>query len=65
MPKVDGFTVLKFIKEKYPNMKAIMLTAHGDLMHVMQAKKFGADDFVDKPCDLEYLQRMVERLLGR
>ena len=63
MPKVDGFEVLKFIKEKYPHVKVIMLTGFADLKNAIESKKLGAEDFVSKPYDLVDLLTTIERVL--
>lgn len=64
MPKVDGFQVLKFIKEKHPNVKVVMLTGFADLKNAIESKKLGAEDFVSKPYDLVDLLTTIERVLG-
>lgn len=64
MPRVDGFEVLKFIKEKYPHVKVIMLTGFADLKNAIESKKLGADDFVSKPYDLVDLLTTIERVLS-
>lgn len=64
MPKVDGFEVLKFIKEKYPHVKVIMLTGFADLKNAIESKKLGAEDFVSKPYDLVDLLTTIERVLS-
>jgi len=64
MPRVDGFEVLKFIKEKYPKTKVIMLTGFADLKNAIESKKLGAEDFVSKPYDLVDLLTTVERVLS-
>ncbi len=64
MPKVDGFEVLKFMKEKYPHVKVIMLTGFADLKNAIESKKLGAEDFVSKPYDLVDLLTTIERVLS-
>jgi DNA-binding NtrC family response regulator len=64
MPKVDGFEVLKFIKEKKPHIKVIMLTGFADLKNAIESKKLGAEDFVSKPYDLVDLLTTIERVLS-
>lgn len=64
MPRVDGFEVLKFIKEKYPHVKVIMLTGFADLKNAIESKKLGAEDFVSKPYDLVDLLTTIERVLS-
>ncbi len=63
MPSVNGIQVLKFIKENSPKTKAIMLTGYADLKHAMEAKEFGARDFIGKPYKLEDILSTVERVL--
>jgi len=63
MPRVDGFEVLRFIKEKYPATKVIMLTGFADLKNAIESKKLGAEDFVSKPYDLVDLLTTIERVL--
>lgn len=64
MPKVDGFEVLKFIKDKFPHVKVIMLTGFADLKNAIESKKLGAEDFVSKPYDLVDLLTTIERVLS-
>lgn len=63
MPNVDGFEVLKFVKEKQPKTKVVMLTGFADLKNAIESKKLGAEDFVSKPYDLVDLLTTVERVL--
>lgn len=63
MPNVDGFEVLKFVKERHPTTKIIMLTGFADLKNAIESKKLGAEDFVSKPYDLVDLLTTVERVL--
>jgi DNA-binding NtrC family response regulator len=64
MPKLNGFEVLKFIKNNFPSMKVIMVTAHSDLTNAIEAKRLGAEDFLGKPFDLEDLVVTIERVLS-
>ncbi|MEX2116547.1 MAG: response regulator [Bacteroidota bacterium] len=64
MPNVDGFEVLKFVKQHQPATKVIMLTGFADLKNAIESKKLGAEDFVSKPYDLVDLLTTVERVLG-
>jgi DNA-binding NtrC family response regulator len=64
MPKVDGFEVLKIIKQNFQSIKVIMLTGYSDITQAIKSKKLGADDFVSKPYDLEDLSFSIERALN-
>ncbi len=63
MPNVDGFEVLKYVKEHSPKTKVVMLTGFADLKNAIESKKLGAEDFVSKPYDLVDLLTTVERVL--
>ncbi|MDH3251144.1 MAG: response regulator [Ignavibacteria bacterium] len=64
MPRVNGFEVLKFVKEQKPGTKVVMLTAFADLKNAIESKKLGAEDFVSKPYDLVDLLTTIERVLN-
>lgn len=63
MPIVNGIQVLKYIKQNTLKTKAIMLTGYADLKHAMEAKEFGARDFIGKPYKIEDILSTVERVL--
>jgi DNA-binding NtrC family response regulator len=63
MPRMNGFEVLKHIKENHPRSKVVMLTGFADLKNAIESKKLGADDFVSKPYDLVDLLTTIERVL--
>lgn len=63
MPNMNGFEVLKVIKEKYPGTKVIMLTGFADLKNAIESKKLGAEDFVSKPYDLVDLLTTIDRVM--
>jgi DNA-binding NtrC family response regulator len=64
MPRLNGFEVLKFVKEKHPKTKVVMLTGFADLKNAIESKKLGAEDFVSKPYDLVDLLTTIERVLS-
>lgn len=49
MPEMDGIAALQKIREKYPEMKTVMLSALSTESCVKQALELGADAFVVKP----------------
>jgi two-component system, NtrC family, nitrogen regulation response regulator NtrX len=55
MPEMNGFEVLKKVREKYTNLSVIIITAHGSLENAIKATKLGAFDFVEKPIDRDKL----------
>ena len=61
LPGMDGLKVLRKIKETYPNIKVIMLTAYGSVERAVEAMRLGAFDYLSKPIDLEELRLGVEK----
>ncbi|HTK81161.1 MAG TPA: response regulator [Bacteroidota bacterium] len=64
MPNASGIEVLKFIRTNAPATKAIMLTGYADLNYAMEARQFGAKDFISKPYKLEDIIRTIENVLA-
>jgi len=60
MPGMDGLQILKRIKEIYPKMKVIMVTAVETQEKIEEAMRLGADNYITKPLSLEYLEKDVQ-----
>ena len=58
MPGMSGLELLRQIKQKYfkPPPVVMMITAYGDDENFDKAKQLGADDFLTKPVDFNYLK---------
>lgn len=55
MPEMSGFEVLKRIKENYPSLSVIIISAHGSIENAIKATRLGAFDFIEKPIDRDKL----------
>ena len=67
MPNVDGLELTQFIK-KNPDtdyIPVILLTAKTAIESRLQALQFGADDYVTKPFEPEYLRARVQNILAQ
>ncbi len=64
MPNKSGIEVLKYIQKNAQHTKSIILTGYGDLKHAMEAREFGALDFISKPYKLEDVLSTIERVLA-
>lgn len=65
MPGLDGFQVCEKLRESFPSMGIIMLTAKGQDMDKIMGLEFGADDYIVKPFNpLEVVLR-VKAILRR
>ena len=65
MPKKDGFTLGKEIKELKSEQPIIFLTAKNMREDVLNGYKIGADDYVLKPFDSEVLLYKIKAVLQR
>lgn len=60
LPGMDGLQLLKVIREKYPNICCIMMSAHGDISTAVKATHLGAYDFLEKPIGVNKLLKTIE-----
>ena len=63
MPQMDGLTLLAQIAELNPDLRAVIVSAYGDMKNIRTAMNRGAFDFVTKPLDFDDLQMTIERTL--
>lgn len=64
MPKMDGLTLLDELQDLQRNdLKAIMVSAYGDMENIRTAMNRGAYDFVTKPIDFNDLETTIEKTL--
>jgi DNA-binding NtrC family response regulator len=61
MPEVDGMELLRAVRAKSPEMKVVMITAHGSEAQAVQAMKLGAFDYFKKPFDVDAVAAVVKR----
>ncbi|MEW6352097.1 MAG: response regulator [Thermodesulfobacteriota bacterium] len=59
MPGIDGVQTLKEMKKSYPLVEVIMLTGHATVESAIEGMKYGAFDYLMKPCDMELLMSKV------
>ncbi len=65
MPGMDGFQALKKIKKLRPEMQIILLTGHATVEKGVEAMKMGATDFLEKPADIEALEKKIKDASAR
>ncbi|MDM8005932.1 MAG: sigma 54-interacting transcriptional regulator, partial [Phycisphaerae bacterium] len=63
MPDVDGFELLRLIKQRYPEIVVIMITGYGTIESAVEAIKMGAYDYLTKPIIDDEIRLVVERAL--
>jgi CheY-like chemotaxis protein len=62
MPGMSGFTLLTRVKERFPQLKVMMITAYGDEQHAGRAQELGADAFLTKPVDFTALEELLSKM---
>jgi len=63
LPDMDGESVCRELKKKFPDLKIIILTARNDTSDIVKGLNFGADDYITKPFQLEELLARVKAQL--
>jgi two-component system nitrogen regulation response regulator GlnG len=64
MPGMDGLTLLKEIKDKYPALPVIIMTAFSDLNSTVAAFQGGAFDYLAKPFDINDAVNLISRAVN-
>ena len=65
LPGMDGFALLKHLRDTKDPLPAIMITGVGDVPMAVQAMKAGAVDFIEKPVGAAELLSGIERALAQ
>ncbi|MBM4271125.1 MAG: sigma-54-dependent Fis family transcriptional regulator [Deltaproteobacteria bacterium] len=63
MPEIDGLQFLRRVREKWPELPVILMTAYGSLETTMEALRLGAWDYISKPFSPEAIRTMVQKVL--
>src|SRR5437763_17186118 len=64
MPGMDGLQLLGEIKQRFPDLTVMIVTAYGDDERRRQAAEYGAADFLAKPLDFDRLKAQRRQLPG-
>ncbi|WP_271393298.1 sigma-54-dependent transcriptional regulator [Aequorivita sinensis] len=64
MPEVDGFQLIQFVSEHYPNMPKLVVTGYPSIQDALSAIKSGAVDYLVKPFTKEELKQGVLKSLS-
>ena len=65
LPMIDGFSILKTIRKEDEKIPVLILSARGDTQDKIKGLKWGVDDYLSKPFDLEEFLLRLERLLKK
>ena len=64
MPKMNGLELLERIPSVDPDVRAVIVSAYGDMRNIRTAMNRGAFDFVTKPVDFNDLRVTIDRTLA-
>jgi len=62
MPEMDGLQLLGEIKQRFPDLPVMMVTAYGDDERRRLAGEYGAAEFITKPVDFDLLKTQLRDL---
>ncbi|MFN4033097.1 MAG: HD domain-containing phosphohydrolase [Fimbriimonadales bacterium] len=65
MPGMNGFDLLRQIREHAPDTPVILITGYGNIEMAREALKQGASDFITKPYNIHEIPIMIERNMTR
>ena len=65
LPMINGFSILKTIRQEDEKIPVLILSARGDTKDKIKGFRYGVDDYVSKPFDLEEFLLRIERLIKK
>lgn len=65
MPKIDGFGILKKVREVSPSTIVLMTTAFGTTESAIEAMTLGAYDYIHKPFKIDEIRIVVKKALEK
>ncbi|MGO8702385.1 MAG: HD domain-containing phosphohydrolase [Candidatus Brocadiia bacterium] len=63
MPGMDGFELITRLKKIRPELPVIMVTGYATVETAVQALRYGVDDYVTKPFNIDELRKVIARSL--
>ena len=63
MPRMDGLTLLRHLQSFDQQLRAVLVSAYGDMHNIRRAMNLGAFDFVTKPIEFDDLEHTINRAL--
>ncbi len=65
MPKLDGIELARIVKEEFPQIKVILMTAYSSPQTIAQARREGVDDYLEKPFTRDQVEKMALEIISR
>jgi DNA-binding NtrC family response regulator len=61
MPDITGVEVLQRVKQLHPNCAAIIVTAYGTIKSAVEAMRYGAFNYLQKPFDMDEVRLVIKK----
>lgn len=61
MPIMDGFTLMNKLRERFEQIRFIVITGYDEFEYVRTSLRLGVDDYILKPANPEQLQQVLEK----
>jgi DNA-binding NtrC family response regulator len=65
LPEMDGVHLTRRIKAVHPTLAIVVMTAYGTIESAVEARRYGADDYIEKPFEIPDLLLVLDRALGQ
>ncbi|MGM0375764.1 MAG: sigma-54-dependent transcriptional regulator [Bacteroidota bacterium] len=65
LPDGNGMELLDFVKQKYPSVPVVLITAYSDIRVAVNAIKEGAYEYITKPVNAQELLHVIKEAAGR
>lgn len=62
LPDGLGLDFLSEVRQQFPNVQIVLMTAYGSIEQAVHAMKLGADNYLQKPFDLQELKLLIHQL---
>lgn len=63
VPNFNGYEVLQYIRERFPNVPTIIITTYAEIEYLKKAFAMGCHDYLKKPFDMEELIVRIHNVL--
>ena len=64
MPKIDGMTFIKMVREKNASIPIIIITGYGSAKNRALAKSYGVNKILSKPCSIADITQSINSTLN-
>ena len=64
MGRMDGLELTRLVKEEFPQVRLVIMSAYEEFGFAQHAVRVGVEDYIVKPIDLEQLQDTFRRVAG-